>query len=52
MDLITADYFSILSIQDCQDKSKIQQEDSFHQQIGFQLKEEASELLHLEHSFV
>jgi hypothetical protein len=45
-------YFPVSSIQDCQDRSKIQQEDSFHQQIGFQFKEEASEMLHLEQSFV
>jgi hypothetical protein len=29
-----------------------QEEDSSHQQIGRKLKEETSETLHLEHSFV
>jgi hypothetical protein len=53
MGLITnSSYFPVSSIQDCQERSKIQQEDSFHQQIGFQFKEEASEMLHLEHRFV
>jgi hypothetical protein len=34
-------------------KSSIQQgEESFHQQIGFKVKEEASEVLHLEYIFV
>jgi hypothetical protein len=34
-------------------KSSIQQEDdSLHQQIRFRAKEEISEVLHLEHSFV
>jgi hypothetical protein len=33
-------------------KSSIQQEDSFHQQIGIKFKEESDKVLHLEHSFV
>ena len=34
-------------------KSSIQQEeDSFHQQIRLKCKEETSEILHMEHSFV
>jgi hypothetical protein len=34
-------------------KSSFQQEeDSFHPQIGLKFKEEASKVLHLEHSFV
>ena len=34
-------------------KGSIQQaEESFHQQIGFKVKEEASKVLHLEYSFV
>jgi hypothetical protein len=40
-------------IQDFQGKSGIQQEkDSFHQQIGLKFKEETSEVLHLEHTFM
>jgi hypothetical protein len=30
-------------------QSSIQQEDSFHQQIGLKFKEETSKVLHLEH---
>jgi hypothetical protein len=53
MDLITnSSNFPVSSIQDCQDRGKIKQEDSFHQQTGFQFKEESSEMLYLEHSVV
>jgi hypothetical protein len=39
--------------QDCHGKSSInQEEDSLHQQIRHRAKEETSEVLHLEHSFV
>jgi hypothetical protein len=34
------------------DKSSIQQEESFHQQIGLQFEEETNETLNLERSFV
>jgi len=33
-------------------KSSIQQEVSLHKQIGLKFKEQASKVLHLEHSFV
>jgi len=44
----------------CENKSRIstekssiqQEEDSFHQQTGLEDKQETSEVLHLEHSFV
>jgi len=32
-------------------QSRIQQEDSFPQQIGLKSEEETNEMLHLEHSF-
>jgi hypothetical protein len=38
---------------DAHNKSSIQQEeDTFHQQIGTNLKKETSEMLHMRHSFV
>jgi hypothetical protein len=39
-------------IQDIPGKSSIQQEVSFHQQIGLKFKEETRKVPHLEHSFV
>jgi hypothetical protein len=41
-----------MQIQDCHSKSSIQEEDTFHKQFGLKFKEENSETLHLEHSFV
>ena len=43
------------SIQDCHGKISVLQEekkDSFHQQFGLKFKEEGSEVLHLEQSFL
>jgi hypothetical protein len=34
------------------ENSSIQEEDSFHQQTGLEEKQETSEVLHLDHSFV
>ena len=39
-------------IMDYHDKSSIQQEESFHQQITLTFNEETNEMIHLEHSFV
>jgi len=42
----------IWNFQDCHSKSSIQQEDSFHEQIGLKIKEDTSTVLHSAHSFV
>jgi len=39
-------------MQYCYGKNRVQQEGCFHQQIGYKFKEEASKVLHLNHSFV